>query len=502
MLACDFSTSRWSKAAVKNAFALIRKRRYNHAGKTVTPTPAILKPPSIAGFFLLAGKLSDAVNVIIQYTGDFQLALFLARLQGNAEVTKRIVQDTIRPFALYVKDRSLFVLCELLLEANNVNFFARVLVNEPLPEIEDDSQAARAKLETMRKSHVLVTANETLLGEVLFVETLLPVGHEITENAIISYVLHHGSRLPLICLQLLEKIEPEGLSSDLSASIVGHLLYGLIAKLNLYAMAQSDWPSANLEVNEFIRLLFSKAGHRKKIKTRAIYSCIQLCHNCGDSLAEAFLYGMLRDEDNQLRIARCIISYVNYAAERISIHGFEKLEFRGEFAMRLLMCNTVLSQLSRLIGVHVDYMPETSMLAMLYTSTMNKAFPLVRLLLNEEGMRYTLPDEALKKVMVLAESLDKKRYEKPTREGNTFHESLLILVILFTVVDKFGKKFAEQSNLIKLCASQLGHVQKNQPSFEEDSQDIPSGFSFGDDQVNDLWRLLKGPNHLGKLNIE
>lgn len=434
----------------------------------------------------------------MQYLGDFQLALFLARVYNNQEIARRVVEENIRPFALFIKDRSLFVICELLLNTGDAQRFARVLVDEPLPEVEDSSHASQTILVTMRKSHVLATTKEMLLSEVLYLERLLPVGHEITEKAIIRYVLCHGSRLPLICLQLLEKIETTGLVSDLSASVAGHLLYGLIAKLNLYAVPPNEWLRLKSEVKEFLRSLFSEDKLKRKIRTKAIHSCIQLCHNCGDSLSEAFLYGMLKDEESQARITKSIINYVNYAAERISIHGFEKLEFRGEFSMRLLLCNTVLSQLSRLIGVHVEYMPETSMLAMLYTSTMNKAFSLVRFLLDEECMRYSLPDEALKEVMVLAESLDKKRYQTPSPQGNTFHESLLILVILFTVVDKFGRKFAEQSNLIKLCASQLGHVQKCQPAFEEELHEPSALFSFQDEQINELWRLLKGPNQLGK----
>lgn len=43
----DFSQDRWRKAALKNAFALLGKQRFDHA----------------AAFFLLAGSLSDAIEV-------------------------------------------------------------------------------------------------------------------------------------------------------------------------------------------------------------------------------------------------------------------------------------------------------------------------------------------------------------------------------------------------------------------------------------------------------
>lgn len=44
----NFSEERWRKAALKNAFALLGKQRFEHA----------------AAFFLLAGALKDALEVI------------------------------------------------------------------------------------------------------------------------------------------------------------------------------------------------------------------------------------------------------------------------------------------------------------------------------------------------------------------------------------------------------------------------------------------------------
>lgn len=43
----DFSEDRWRKAALKNAFALLGKQRFEHA----------------AAFFILAGALRDAIEV-------------------------------------------------------------------------------------------------------------------------------------------------------------------------------------------------------------------------------------------------------------------------------------------------------------------------------------------------------------------------------------------------------------------------------------------------------
>lgn len=45
----NFAEDRWRKAALKNAFSLLGKQRFEHS----------------AAFFLLAGHLRDAVEVII-----------------------------------------------------------------------------------------------------------------------------------------------------------------------------------------------------------------------------------------------------------------------------------------------------------------------------------------------------------------------------------------------------------------------------------------------------
>ncbi|XP_075128224.1 dmX-like protein 1 [Leptodactylus fuscus] len=60
----NFSEERWRKAALKNAFSLLGKQRFEHS----------------AAFFLLAGSLKDAVEVCLEKLHDLQLALVIARL--------------------------------------------------------------------------------------------------------------------------------------------------------------------------------------------------------------------------------------------------------------------------------------------------------------------------------------------------------------------------------------------------------------------------------------
>ncbi|XP_033329143.2 rabconnectin-3 alpha isoform X7 [Megalopta genalis] len=60
----NFTEDRWRKAALKNAFALLGKQRFEHA----------------AAFFLLASALKDAIDVCLHKLNDIQLAMVIARL--------------------------------------------------------------------------------------------------------------------------------------------------------------------------------------------------------------------------------------------------------------------------------------------------------------------------------------------------------------------------------------------------------------------------------------
>ena len=72
LIARDFSCDRWRSAALKNAHALCSKRRYALA----------------AAFFLLAGKLSEAVKLCTGKMNDYQLACLVSRLVGGDECSE------------------------------------------------------------------------------------------------------------------------------------------------------------------------------------------------------------------------------------------------------------------------------------------------------------------------------------------------------------------------------------------------------------------------------
>ncbi|EKM61140.1 uncharacterized protein PHACADRAFT_134380 [Phanerochaete carnosa HHB-10118-sp] len=82
----DFSQPRWRTAALKNAFALLSKRRFEYA----------------AAFFLLGDSLKDAVNVCLRNLQDFQLAIALARVvegSDNGPVLRSILESAVIPTA-------------------------------------------------------------------------------------------------------------------------------------------------------------------------------------------------------------------------------------------------------------------------------------------------------------------------------------------------------------------------------------------------------------------
>ncbi|KAK3098460.1 hypothetical protein FSP39_019692 [Pinctada imbricata] len=72
----DFTQERWRRAALKNAFDLLGKQRFEHA----------------AAFFLLAGSLDDAIEVCMDKLGDMQLALVICRLYSDTDM----MPDSVR----------------------------------------------------------------------------------------------------------------------------------------------------------------------------------------------------------------------------------------------------------------------------------------------------------------------------------------------------------------------------------------------------------------------
>lgn len=80
LLAYDFEEPRWKQTALKNAYALLSKRRFEYA----------------AAFFVLGGSLKDAVAVCVNQVDDLHLAIAIARVYiGGEKVLRDLLRKTV-----------------------------------------------------------------------------------------------------------------------------------------------------------------------------------------------------------------------------------------------------------------------------------------------------------------------------------------------------------------------------------------------------------------------
>ncbi|EFX06570.1 WD repeat protein [Grosmannia clavigera kw1407] len=85
LLANSFDEPRWRTAALKNAYALMSKRRFEYA----------------VAFFLLADRLQDAVAVCFNQLQDLQLAIAIARVYegDHGPILSKFLEDEVLPLA-------------------------------------------------------------------------------------------------------------------------------------------------------------------------------------------------------------------------------------------------------------------------------------------------------------------------------------------------------------------------------------------------------------------
>ncbi|KAI0316614.1 WD repeat-containing protein [Amylostereum chailletii] len=91
-LSNDFNQPRWRTAALKNAYALLSKQRFEYA----------------AAFFILGGSLKDAVNVCVRNLDDFQLGVALARIGEGGDdgpILQSVLNDKVIPEAFRTANR-------------------------------------------------------------------------------------------------------------------------------------------------------------------------------------------------------------------------------------------------------------------------------------------------------------------------------------------------------------------------------------------------------------
>ncbi|KAI6086637.1 regulator of V-ATPase in vacuolar membrane protein [Hypoxylon rubiginosum] len=85
LLANNFADPKWRTTALKNAYALLSKRRFAYA----------------AAFFLLADHLQDAVNVCLNQIKDLQLAIAITRVYegDNGPTLRRLLENEVLTIA-------------------------------------------------------------------------------------------------------------------------------------------------------------------------------------------------------------------------------------------------------------------------------------------------------------------------------------------------------------------------------------------------------------------
>ena len=107
LLRNDFSEARWKTAALKNAYALLGKRRFSTLG--VNRFIVLTDPLAgyAAAFFLLAGNLQDAINVCANQLHDLQLAIAVARVyDGDGSLVLRsLLEEKVLPQAAFEGNR-------------------------------------------------------------------------------------------------------------------------------------------------------------------------------------------------------------------------------------------------------------------------------------------------------------------------------------------------------------------------------------------------------------
>ncbi|KAJ0125021.1 hypothetical protein J7T55_006365 [Diaporthe amygdali] len=85
LLANNFEDPRWKTSALKNAYALLSKRRFEYS----------------AAFFLLADRLQDAVNVCLNQLKDLQLAIAITRVYEGDQgpVLRKLLEEEVLSIA-------------------------------------------------------------------------------------------------------------------------------------------------------------------------------------------------------------------------------------------------------------------------------------------------------------------------------------------------------------------------------------------------------------------
>ncbi|RKF73443.1 Regulator of V-ATPase in vacuolar membrane protein 1 [Golovinomyces cichoracearum] len=194
LLANNFQEKKWKTAAMKNAYVLLGKHRYEYA----------------AAFFLLADCLSDAINVILTQLKDLQLAITVARVyeDDRSPALMNLLENKVLPLAFREGNRWLAswtfwmlqkkeISCQIL--ASPIDYFC----NKPLaPNFQTNSFLVEDSALTGFYSHL---REKTIVAQ---------ISSEIEWNFVLHYVrLYTRMGCHLLALNLVRNWKFRGPSS-------------------------------------------------------------------------------------------------------------------------------------------------------------------------------------------------------------------------------------------------------------------------------------------------
>lgn len=102
LLANNFDDPKWKTSALKNAYALLSKRRFGMSQAHGVPVDQVrlcltAATEYSAAFFLLADHLQDAVNVCLNQLKDLQLAIAVTRVYEGDQgpVLRKLLEEEV-----------------------------------------------------------------------------------------------------------------------------------------------------------------------------------------------------------------------------------------------------------------------------------------------------------------------------------------------------------------------------------------------------------------------
>lgn len=143
LLANNFDDPKWKTTALKNAYALLSKRRFGTHSLLFLPTIDRFLTACTeysAAFFLLADRLQDAVNVCLNQLKDLQLAIAIARVYegDNGPVLRKLLEEEVLTIAAQEGNRWLASWAFWMLHRRDMAVRALIVSRGHLPGIAGD----------------------------------------------------------------------------------------------------------------------------------------------------------------------------------------------------------------------------------------------------------------------------------------------------------------------------------------------------------------------------